>query len=132
MPKLISYLVLGIVFYLGVLLNISLLELNASEETAVKTISLILLLCVITLGTYLAVHKAGSSYKFYKNKLMQGKKWTYYTAINNTLPHQDFLDKIFKTYSIKLENDFFLRNIPEQIQMQNYLQQLIDYAKRIQ
>ncbi|MBT4804978.1 hypothetical protein HON71_02295 [Candidatus Woesearchaeota archaeon] len=128
-PKIIIFIVLGIIFYLGVLLNVSLLELDASTESIAKLTSLILLLLIILLGTYLTFHKAMQPYKFYRNRIYFNKKEIKYTLITNTNLKQDFWDKMFKTYSIGLSKKFFLRNIPQTIQINNYLNQLINYAK---
>ena len=130
-PKIVSLFVLGIIFYLGVLVNISLLELKGSEETIVNIISLILVLCVIAVGIYLAFHKAHLNYKFYQSKIIFDKQTIAYLEIKNTLPKQDFIDKIFNTYTINLGNNFFIRNVPKTVDIQNYLQQLVDYAKSI-
>src|SRR3989344_7857879 len=40
-PKVASLVVLSLIFYLGILLNVSLLELSAGQETTLKTGSLI-------------------------------------------------------------------------------------------
>jgi len=128
-PKIIIFIVLGIIFYLGVLLNVSLLELSASTKSLIKLITLILLLLIIVLGIYLTFHRANQPYKFYRNKIYFNKKEIYYTLIINTNPKQDFWDKLFKTYTISLNKKFFLRNIPQTIQINNYLNQLINYAK---
>ena len=36
-PKFLSLVILGTIFYVGILLNISLLELTAAEETTIKS-----------------------------------------------------------------------------------------------
>ena len=131
-PKIISLLVLGVIFYLGLLLNLTLLELSPSNESIVNIIALIILALIVIIGVYLAVYKASHNYKFYKNRVVQGKNSMIYTNITQIIPHHDPIDKIFHTYSIKLSNSFFIRNIPDQVQMQSYIQQLIDYAKRTQ
>ena len=41
-PKIITFLILGATFYLGVLLNISLLSLSGSTETITRLVALIL------------------------------------------------------------------------------------------
>ena len=128
-PKTASLVLLAIVFYLGVLLNISLLELDAAQETSLKIGALLLLLFLILIGIILAVRKVRTPYNFYSNHLVRGKEIIYYNQIINTSTHLDPIDKIFKTYSINLGKNFFLRHIPEQIQLSNYLQQLINYAK---
>ena len=128
-PKTASLFLLAIVFYLGVLLNVSLLELDAAQETSLKVGALLLLLFLILIGIILAVRKVRTPYHFYSNRLVRGKEIIYYNQIINTSAHLDPIDKIFKTYSINLGKNFFLRHIPEQIQLSNYLQQLINYAK---
>ena len=127
-PKIISLLVLGAVFYLGVLLNISLLEITKETTSIVNLIALILLLCVIALGIFLSFHKAETPYQFYRKELRQGKKSINYTSIINVNPKQDILDKMFKTYSISLGEGFYLRNISQEIQISAYLQKLIKYS----
>ena len=131
-PKVISLVLLATVFYLGVLLNISLLALNAEQETGLKTGALILLLLLILLGIFLAVRKVRIPYNFYQNRIARGKEVIYFTTIINTSSHLDPLDRIFKTYSINLGKNFFFRHIPQQIQLSSYIQQLVDYARRSQ
>ncbi len=128
-PKVVIFIVLGVIFYLGVLLNVSLLELSASTETVTKLVALILLLLVIVLGIYLTFHRAVQPYKFYRNRIYFNKKEIAYIDIINTAAKQDFWDKLFKTYNINLGHDYFIRNIPLKVQISNYLQQLINYAK---
>lgn len=129
-PKIITLLVLSFIFYLGVLLNISLLELRGNQETLLKTGTLIILIIIIIVGIFLSVRTAKRPYFFYKDRISFEKKQISYTDISNTSPHLDPIDKIFKTYSVNLGSKFFLRNIPQEIHLENYLQQLIQYAKR--
>lgn len=131
-PKILSLFLLGSIFYLGILLNVSLLQLRASEESLVKIISLIILLLVIILGTFLALKQAHAPYLFFPNKITVGKKEIAYLSINNPLIHIDLADKIFKTYSLNLGSNFFLRNIPNEVQIQNYVEQLKIYAQNNQ
>ncbi len=128
-PKVASLFVLSFIFYLGVLLNVSLLKLNAGQETVLKTGSLILLLLLIIFGTGLAVRKVNQPYLFYRNRVTKGKETIFYIDINNTTAHLDPLDRLFKTYSINLGKNFFLRHIPQQIQLSNYIQQLVSYSR---
>lgn len=131
-PKALSLVSLAFIFYLGVLVNISLLELNADQETALKTGALIVLALVIFVGMMLTLKKTHQPYLFYRNRISQGKETIYYLNITNTNPMQNSLDKFFKTYSIPLGKTFTLRNLPESIPLSNYLQQLIEYAKKNQ
>ena len=131
-PKAITLLVLSIIFYLGVLLNISLLNLRGNQETLLKTGTMILLAGIILIGTFLSIRTARRPYLFYRDMITFGKKHITYIHISNTTPHLDPLDRIFKTYSVNLGDKFFLRNIPQKIQLQDYLQQLVQYAERNQ
>ncbi len=106
------------------------MELTSSTENLIQTISLILLLSLIILGIYLAIHRANQAYKFYHNHLLIHKKELYYINIITIIAKQDLWDKIFKTYSISLGNQFYLRHISNSTQITGYLQQLVDYANR--
>ena len=128
-PKIVSLTVLGIIFYLAVLLNISLLELTAAEETTIKIVSLIFLLGIIVLGIYLSFHRSNQSYKFYQDKITFMKNQITYLEISNTKSKVDFLDKIFKTVTINCGNNFFIRNVPAQLQIDNYLEKLVAYHR---
>ncbi len=127
-PKFVSLVVLGAIFYVGILLNISLLELTAAEETTIKSGALLFLILIIAFGLYLALRKAHQPYFFYRNRLVFNKKEWPYSSIVNTTPTQDMIDKVFKTYSINTGN-LHIRNISQEVQLQPYLEQLIQYTK---
>lgn len=129
-PKIVVLLVLGLVFYIGVLLNLSLLELRAAEESGAKIVTLILLMIITAAGIIFAAHHAHVPFTFYQDRIVHNKDEIKYDEIVNTAPKQDFLDKIFHTYSVNLGNHFHLRHISNDIQIQQYLRQLIDYAKK--
>ena len=131
-PKILSLLFLAFLFYLGVLVNISLLELDANQETTLKTGALLLLIVLIIIGTILTYKKTRQPYLFYRNRITYGKETLYYLNITNTAPQSNFIDRFFKTYSIRLGKSFSLRHLPETIPLSNYLQQLVEYAKRNQ
>lgn len=129
-PKILSLLILGTIFYFGVLLNLRLLDLLGSEETTIKTVSLIIVGAIILLGIILSLIKSRRAYIFYQNRIMFGKKQVVYQQIINTVPTKNLSDKIFNTYSISLTKKFKIQNISQQIDLQSYVQQLIDYCKR--
>lgn len=131
-PKIISLILLGAVFYVGILVNLFLLNLTAGDETVIKTSSLILLILVVILGIYLSYHKANFSYRFYRDRVQFGKKAIKYTEIKNTHQKKDIFDKMFKTYAQVLSKDFYIRNVPNQINIAAYVQQMITYAQRTQ
>ena len=129
-PKIVSLLVLGGIFYVGVLLNLSLLAITKETASIANLAALILLLLVVALGIFLSFHKAEQPYQFHRKGLSQGKKTISYNDITNLSSKQDFLDKIFKTYSINLGQGFYLRNISQALQIAGYLQKLINYSKQ--
>ncbi len=131
-PKTLTLLFLAVIFYLGVLVNISLLDLSAGQETTLKTGSLLTLAAIIIIGILLTLRKVRQPYLFYKNRITHGKETVYYLNITNTAATKNFLDRSFKTYSMQLSKTFVLRNVPESIQLSNYIQQLIEYAKKNQ
>jgi len=129
-PKIMVLSILGIIFYLGVLLNIALLDLTESQEITIKLTSLIILIAIIGLGIYLAIRRSKLQYLFYRDRLILGKEEISYSEILNTKIKKDFFDIFFHTYGIDLGHDFHLRHIPEEINLENYLNQLIAYTKR--
>lgn len=128
-PKITSFLALGALFYAGILLNLYLLEISSETESITKIVSLAFLGLIIIISIIISIRKT-ASYQFYHDRIKLRKKQIYYRDILHTNPKQGILDKIFKTYSINLNTKFVLRNIPNNIQISNYLQQLINYAHR--
>ena len=124
-----TLLFLSAIFYVGVLLNVNLLDLSATQETTIQIGALAFLLAVIIIGLLLAVRKARRPYLFYHSKITQGKKEIAYASMVNTEPASGILGKMFKTYSINLGDDFHLRHIPQEIKIQDYIKQMREYAK---
>lgn len=130
-PKIISFSALGVLFYAGILLNLYLLKISAETELIVKLASLAFLALIVVVGIIISFRKA-AAYQFYRDRIKHHRKQIYYREIVHTQPKQDFLDKLFKTYSISLSKKFVLRNLSQQTQISNYLQQLTSYAHRTQ
>jgi len=126
-PKTLLLLFLGTIFYIAILLDISFLDLSASEETITKFVALILVIVLITLGAYLSYRHA-KPYHFYRDRISLHKKEVYYLSITKVEKKQNFLDKMFKTYTLDL-GVARLDNISEEIQIDNYVNQLVNYAK---
>ena len=129
-PKILTLTFLGIIFHLGILLNLSLLELSSSQENIAKLISLILVFILIIIGIFFAFRQAHQSYLFYRNHLTFIKKELNYNQITNTTPKQNFLDKIFHTYQIPLTKTFTIYHIPKEIDLETYIKQLEAYPQR--
>ena len=129
-PKIITLIVLGAIFFLAILLNLNLLELGSSQENIAMILSLVLVVLLIALGIFLALHRAHQPYLFYKNKLVRGSNAAYYITITNTKPSRNLFDKIFKTHSLNLGNGMRLHHISDTINISEYVQQLIGYASK--
>jgi hypothetical protein len=128
-PKILSLILLGVIFYLGVLLNISLLNLKASQESTANLISLIFISLVVIIGILLGIIRSNKKYFFFKNKLTFIKKQISYNQINSFQVKRNLLDKFFKSYTLILTTDFQIKHIPNQVDIQNYLTKLINYSK---
>jgi len=131
-PKLVTLFILSAIFYGGVLLNINLLELQPAQETTAQMGALLFLLIIIAIGFIIALKRARRPYTFYHTKIVHGKKEIMYSAILNTEPQDDFLGRIFKTYSMNLGSDFHLHHISKEINIQDYIKQMREYAKNKQ
>jgi hypothetical protein len=129
-PKILTLLLLGIIFHLGILLNLSLLELSTSQENITKLISLTAVFIIVIIGIFLAFRQAHQPYLFYRNHITFIKKQLAYTQITNTTKKQNFLDKIFHTYQIPLTKTFTIYHIPKEIDLETYLKQLQIYTQR--
>ncbi|MBI2662334.1 hypothetical protein HYX11_02660 [Candidatus Woesearchaeota archaeon] len=127
-PAAFTILILSIIFYFGILLNISLLELSAQEETITNLISLILLILIIAIGIFNSYIQSNKPITFYKSYLKISKTNLTYNQINTIAKQQNFLDKIFHTYSLKINQKLSLDSIPEEIDLIVYLNQLKDYT----
>jgi len=130
-PKILTFLALGVIFYLGVLLNISLLSLSGNAETLTRLIALIVLILIIAIGFFYNLIKAKKKYFFYNNRITFQKKQIPLNTISNIEIKRNILDKIFKTYSLKLTPKFLIENIPANIPLQNYVQKLVNYARSV-
>lgn len=128
-PKIASLIVLGVLFYTGILLNLSLLQLDAEQQSVVNLASIVLLGMILALGIYLGYHQVGQPYRFYQNRIMLHKKAIFYNQVSQIVRVQSFVDKMFKTYHLDLGNKLKIENIPEEVQIEAYLQQWVNYAR---
>lgn len=130
-PQITLLLFLSIIFYLGVLLNVSLLELSPAQETKIKLISLLLLVFLFILGVFLNFKKAQQKYYFYADRLVFQKKEIFLNQIQSLEEKKNLLDKLFQTYSLVLNTNFRIKYIPQGVLLKDYLQKLINYSKNL-
>ncbi len=128
-PKIFTLISLSIIFYIGVLLVISLLKLEASQETTFKISTLIFLILIVFLGIFLSHKHSKKRYIFYKDRIFFNKKEIRYVDINKVINKQNIWDKMFKTYSLKLSKNFSIRHISKEIELESYTKEMVRYAK---
>lgn len=128
-PKIISLISLSVLFYLGILLNLSLLNLSGPTETSVKLGSVFVLLVLIVIGIFHNMSAAKHGYLFYGNRIKFARKTVTYYHITEINRKENFLDKKFKTHSLILSKKFKIQAIPNSVDLHQYIQQMIDYNK---
>ena len=131
-PKITSLILLITIFYLGILLNISLLKFKADTETSIKSASLMIIGLLILMGIMHNLKISKRSYNFYSDKIVWGKKEIKYFEINKIKEHKSISDKIFSTHSLELSQKFKIEHIPNSVNLKNYIQQMINYSKNLQ
>ena len=127
LPTTLCLLFLSIIFYLGILLNIYILELPASQETYVKIAALFFLVIVNIIGIVLTITRAHKTTLFFNDRIQTYHQQIKYTELT-PVRKEGMLDKFFKTYSLKLSNTNTLRHIPQEVDVEQYVHQLITYA----
>ncbi len=128
-PKLILMLVLGAVFYVGVLVNVILLDLNAADETMIKIVALVFVSGLIGVSMYLSVKKAEKEYVFFRSWMELGEEKVLYNSISSIEVSHNIWDTLFRTVQIKIPGHV-LRHVPAEINLHDYLQKLVDYSQR--
>jgi len=128
-PKIFILLILGVVLYMGILLNVGLLALDGETETIVKSSSIFVVILIILVGILLNLKKAKTSYNFYQTSIANGKSNINYADIENVQVKRGLWDRMFGTYTLVLSKKFKIEGIPKKIDLQAYTQQMINYNK---
>jgi hypothetical protein len=129
-PHFVTLILLSIIFYLGILLNLSLLKLKGSTESTLKTYVLLGIFLLVFLGMIITFAKSKHPYAFYQDKIvLHKKKQILFTSINEISTKRGILDKIFGTYTLILSHDIKLQYISTSINIENYVRQLVTYNK---
>ncbi|MBI2151464.1 hypothetical protein HYU21_01925 [Candidatus Woesearchaeota archaeon] len=130
LPKLFSLLILGLIFYGGVLLNLGLLSLSLELESLIKMVSIIILVVLVLFSLLLSWRQARAPYLFFSNKINFKNNYINYNQIILSSSKQNILDKLLKTYSLDLGNGFVLRHIKLEQQVSDYIKQMIQFNGR--
>lgn len=127
-PKTVILFFLGIIFYLGVLLNISLLELTASTETMANLVTLLIIISLVGTGIIDAIRKVKYDYLFYQDHIQWNQKTVLYQSIIDIQRKEKWSDKIFKTYSLQLNDQFRIKHISQEVNIQEYIEKMRAYS----
>jgi len=128
-PQVILMIVLAILFFFGILLNITLMSWHLSIGAYLGIIIVILIVMII--NTILVYKKAlGKKYEFFKDRIVSGKKEIYLVDVEVIEMKRTFIDNMFQTGSIVLSSKFKVANITKYNQIHLYIQQLVQYARK--
>ena len=128
-PKTISLVILSTLFFLAILGNISLLDLDKSTEGIIKFSAAGIIFLLIILGIFLNSNKVKHGVKFFSDHLEIGHRKIKYITIPELERKQNFLDKKFDTYTLQLGKKLKIDAIPISVDLHSYLQRLISYNK---
>ncbi len=129
-PRIVEFIFLGTLFYVGVFANLQLLSFEESTNDLIQLISLILLLILAAMGIGINVRRSSQKYLFYANRLEFGPKGIFLKDVANIQYKENIWDRTFHTYSIELTPYFVLRYLPIEKNVTNYLNQLIACNRR--
>lgn len=128
-PKISALVFLGGLFFIGILLNVALLEVSAEVEQIVMWVSLSVVLILAVVGIVFSIRRASLEYLFYHDRIVIGTEVLYYKDIANIEPEGHLFDRMFKTHSFNLGHHFHVRHISRDVNLHDYLGRLVAYAK---
>tara|TARA_Y100000310_G_scaffold345465_1_gene465287 strand:- start:5729 stop:6208 length:480 start_codon:yes stop_codon:yes gene_type:complete len=128
-PKTLTLIILSGLFYAGILINISLLKLDSDVEGTAKFAGIGIVILLFFLGLILNFTKAKHGIKFYNDHLEIGHQKIQYVSLTTVEYKQGLLDKMFKTYTLRIDKKHKVEAISQNVNVVQYLQQLINYAK---
>ena len=131
-PQIIFTIVLATVFYVGIALNVYLLNISIPTSINILIIIVLVLLIIIqVLLTYLQTSK--TRYSIYKNRIqIEGVKQEYvmFNSIQEIKMKRGFFDRMFNTGTIIIEpSKLKITSIPDFNQTMAYLNQMVQYSR---
>ena len=126
-PQALKILSLCVLFYIGIMINVRLLDITVPDNIVILILGVLILLFVMEMVLiYSKYHKL--SYTFHDDKIkMEGKnpKSIPYTDILNMNIEENGMDKLFKTSTISLSPKFRIKFINGADKVYVYIQKLI-------
>ena len=123
-PKFLLLIGLGVLFYLGILLNLYLLRVW--DKTLICVFSLVLIILLIVIQMFLIFKKIkANGYAMYSNRIEFGNKSVYYGNVKNIYYKREFIDKLFDTGTIFLYPYLKIEKIKNSVNVYEYMKKLI-------
>ena len=131
LPKSISLICLGGLFYIGILINLFLLGIAPPAYVSALIIAIIVTIIIIEAAlSYIKASKI--RYLFFPNRIeIYGEKSQIIDllTLGNVALKKTFVDNMMSTGTILLPPNFEIKNVSKPEQMMNYAKSLIEYAK---
>ncbi len=119
--------VLAALFYLGIFINVSLLNIEIPGTINILIISVIALLVFIqALLSYLQTSK--TTYSIYKDRLQIDEKYMMFSSIQEMKEKRNFIDRFFDTGTLIIGKTK-VTAIPNFAQTIIYLKQMVQYSR---
>ena len=79
-------------------------------------------------GIINTLRKVKYDYLFYQDRIQWNQKTVLYQSIINIQRKEKWSDKIFKTYSLQLNDQFRIKHISQEVNIQEYIEKMRSYA----
>ena len=123
-PKFLLLVGLGVLFYLGVLLNLYLLRVR--DKTMICVLSIVVIVLLIGIQMFMIFKRIKTnSYAIYSNRIEFGNKSVYYGNVRNLYYKRNFIDKLFDTGTIFLYPYLKIEKIKNSVNVYAYMKKLI-------
>jgi len=131
LPKTLLMLFLGILLYIGIQLNISLLGISVNPLFNYMIIGII----IAAVGVHFFFNKrkiSAATYNFYTDRIVRtGRDEAYisYVQASSTSKEQNIFDRLFNTATISIEPDFRIEHINNAQRVLDYIQKMTAYYR---
>lgn len=127
LPTFLTTLLLGILFYIGIAINVYLLGISIPTTVNILIFSIMLLLAIIqSLLTYVQASK--TVYLIYKNRVQSGSDYVMFNNVQDISVVKNMFDGFFGTGTVKI-NSMKLNAVPNIDQTSGYIKQLMQYSR---
>ena len=130
-PELLKLLLLSSIFYVGIFLNLSLLEVSLSLSLNLLIIlAVVVMIALQSLLSYVSLSK--TSYDFYLDRLeITGKRprTVHYYDVQQPSIKKGFFDRTYKTGTVVIGPKLKLSNVEKPEEVLNYLQDMMAYSQ---